>query len=471
MEKIVDAEVLDRFEGKTYGVVLWKRDREGFVEFGTHEYRIDNPDSWYLGHYFGRFSEGDEAGTEYESEARSDFEKRASTVANEARAPRREAAPKGPDQELGTVSAAKTTPPESAKGPKIDEVGGGAAQKTSEPTGRRYEALIDGNPVASVFAKSPKDADDQIFKELSTNPGRREFFRLWVAKGSKIRVAESKRTKVEAGGKRTPVDIADVAKVYSGRPGCMCGCRGKYTAASKFRDLAGKARGYTFDDSEVSDRSVKIVVDKINAMINDESVEWDQTEQYTFVDTGTRYYAAYYASYMEKTAAKKAERKMPKSGLTQEHEGEADESCGKGGKKAKKEEAVTVHTPEEPSPQHVSVSVVCDSKEEAVLAKTALMRAVSVDSSVRDVYSYGLGSDEGASLSVVVAASSADEAKRVVLDVLAAAGFNVDDAVGVPDDYAAPAPEVGENGEFVGDVTEVRPDDLPEKWLRRTAKK
>jgi hypothetical protein len=29
------------------------------------------------------------------------------------------------------------------------------------------------------------------------------------------------------------INIADVAKIYSGKPGCMCGCKGRYVEGEK----------------------------------------------------------------------------------------------------------------------------------------------------------------------------------------------------------------------------------------------
>ena len=48
--------------------------------------------------------------------------------------------------------------------------------------------------------------------------------------------------------------LANVRKVYSGRYGCMCGCRGKYSYA------AGCAES---EYDEVNERSVKIIFNKV----------------------------------------------------------------------------------------------------------------------------------------------------------------------------------------------------------------
>jgi hypothetical protein len=48
--------------------------------------------------------------------------------------------------------------------------------------------------------------------------------------------------------------LANVQKVYSGRLGCMCGCRGRYSYAR------GCEEGY---DDQVNERSVKLIFNKV----------------------------------------------------------------------------------------------------------------------------------------------------------------------------------------------------------------
>lgn len=59
------------------------------------------------------------------------------------------------------------------------------------------------------------------------------------------------------------IDLSKIASVYSGRPGCMCGCRGKYHYATQYLAAERKKQG-DIDPKEVSDRSVKIIVGKLN---------------------------------------------------------------------------------------------------------------------------------------------------------------------------------------------------------------
>jgi len=55
-----------------------------------------------------------------------------------------------------------------------------------------------------------------------------------------------------------------ITSVYSGINGkCCCGCAGKHRYASAHRELSSKNRGYEVTDKDVSDRSVKIISNKV----------------------------------------------------------------------------------------------------------------------------------------------------------------------------------------------------------------
>tara|TARA_R110002072_G_scaffold272807_1_gene433005 strand:- start:365 stop:667 length:303 start_codon:yes stop_codon:yes gene_type:complete len=69
------------------------------------------------------------------------------------------------------------------------------------------------------------------------------------------------------------INVDSVLKSYTGKVGCMCGCNGTYKVASKHLDAAGVERGYAYGDDEVSDRSVKMAVNKLNKLI-----DWDDEE-------------------------------------------------------------------------------------------------------------------------------------------------------------------------------------------------
>jgi len=75
-----------------------------------------------------------------------------------------------------------------------------------------------------------------------------------------------------------------INKVYSGKPGCMCGCVGNWKYASDHPDLK--------DYHEVSDRSVKIISNKI---WNNESSVYDPSADCIFFQTETRNLVAYFA--------------------------------------------------------------------------------------------------------------------------------------------------------------------------------
>lgn len=51
-----------------------------------------------------------------------------------------------------------------------------------------------------------------------------------------------------------------VLRVYSGKQGCTCSCNGKYWANPQHIEEANKKRGYPHEESEVSLRQVKRVL-------------------------------------------------------------------------------------------------------------------------------------------------------------------------------------------------------------------
>ena len=67
------------------------------------------------------------------------------------------------------------------------------------------------------------------------------------------------------------INLDNVAQVYSGKQGrCCCGCAGKHTYAKQYQAWSSKHRGYDVGDDECSDRTVKMIVRKIEqaAMFN-----------------------------------------------------------------------------------------------------------------------------------------------------------------------------------------------------------
>ena len=76
------------------------------------------------------------------------------------------------------------------------------------------------------------------------------------------------------------LDINKIAKVYSGRKGCMCGCNGKYSYTA--RGAVENSPGYDVSDS-VNERSVKIIAKKV---LSNPAVQYE--EDYAFVETDSR---------------------------------------------------------------------------------------------------------------------------------------------------------------------------------------
>lgn len=89
----------------------------------------------------------------------------------------------------------------------------------------------------------------------------------------------------------TPIDASKVTQVYSGKPGCMCGCRGKHYYPNRNVDAAGKARGYALDAEDISDKQVTRITNLLNknpAAKVGEGGEWAE------VTIGQRIYVAYF---------------------------------------------------------------------------------------------------------------------------------------------------------------------------------
>ena len=76
------------------------------------------------------------------------------------------------------------------------------------------------------------------------------------------------------------IDADKVVNVYTGQQGCMCGCLGKYSYASRYQTAGGSGR--------VSDRSVRVIVGKLNRN-PDTKVE----DGIAWVDVNGRRLAAY----------------------------------------------------------------------------------------------------------------------------------------------------------------------------------
>lgn len=81
-----------------------------------------------------------------------------------------------------------------------------------------------------------------------------------------------------------------IVSVYSGIAGrCCCGCAGKHRYASEHREYSSKYRGYSVTDEDVSDRSVKIISNKV---LNDPDMK-DEGD-HAYVVKGNRLLITYF---------------------------------------------------------------------------------------------------------------------------------------------------------------------------------
>ena len=87
------------------------------------------------------------------------------------------------------------------------------------------------------------------------------------------------------------IDINTIISVYSGKPGCACGCRGKHTTAKAYQNLRSKNRGYEVTDDECNDRTVSLIVNKMNKQF-DECIKGDNNYS---LELPNRLYIAYFA--------------------------------------------------------------------------------------------------------------------------------------------------------------------------------
>lgn len=88
-----------------------------------------------------------------------------------------------------------------------------------------------------------------------------------------------------------PFEVSNVYSVYSGRPGCACGCRGKYSYSKQHQDFASKDRGYAVTDDEVSDKNVKRITEYFNQHLSE--VETCGEDCFSLEVSDTRMYTLY----------------------------------------------------------------------------------------------------------------------------------------------------------------------------------
>lgn len=88
------------------------------------------------------------------------------------------------------------------------------------------------------------------------------------------------------------IDVTRVYEVYSGRHGCACGCRGKYTCTTDGVALGVARRGYD-NGIAPSDKTVAMIVRKMNEAIASGIPAEKIGDGQICVETETRLYFAF----------------------------------------------------------------------------------------------------------------------------------------------------------------------------------
>ena len=78
---------------------------------------------------------------------------------------------------------------------------------------------------------------------------------------------ETKPTQEEVTARLVAMTAAEVSSVYSGKPGCCCGCKGNHRYNSQHVVSASKNRGYAVTGSDINDRQVAKVLAVIQANV------------------------------------------------------------------------------------------------------------------------------------------------------------------------------------------------------------
>lgn len=86
---------------------------------------------------------------------------------------------------------------------------------------------------------------------------------------------------------------ADALKAYAGRPGCMCGCLGRYWVTADARTEAGEDRGYPYDDGDVDDAKVLQILRKVQAQAAVGAIKIGDKFHYIYAEIGKKCYAVY----------------------------------------------------------------------------------------------------------------------------------------------------------------------------------
>jgi len=94
----------------------------------------------------------------------------------------------------------------------------------------------------------------------------------------------------------------DILTAYSGKPGCRCGCLGKYYYTPASAEEAGKRRGYPVSEDEISPRMIKKISTIIRKNWDEVAVEHDKPESeiiLNFLDTSRTEAGRYYTIYLK----------------------------------------------------------------------------------------------------------------------------------------------------------------------------
>ena len=98
-------------------------------------------------------------------------------------------------------------------------------------------------------------------------------------------------------GKRAPkiqdVEPEQLMKVYSGKPGCGCGCRGIYRINPAMVEAATKERGYEYSEEEINFTTVKRVLKTMQARADEVKVDTGEDMVIYAIEDDKRYYWAY----------------------------------------------------------------------------------------------------------------------------------------------------------------------------------
>jgi hypothetical protein len=92
------------------------------------------------------------------------------------------------------------------------------------------------------------------------------------------------------------IDPTTVKKIYSGKPGCMCGCRGiyRYPETTSLEDIKTET-GYNPDPKSINGRMVKKVIDLVQRSLDENAISSiDNCETYLYVEIASRAYCIYF---------------------------------------------------------------------------------------------------------------------------------------------------------------------------------